>query len=65
MIHYRVGEVSVEEARRVYRACALGARRPIDDDARFAQMLRGANLIVSAWDEDEIVGIARSLTDWR
>ena len=64
MIHYRVGEVSVEEARRVYRACALGARRPIDDDARFAQMLRGANLIVSAWDEDEIVGIARSLTDW-
>lgn len=59
MIHYRVGEVSIKEARAVYRACTLGARRPVDDDTRFSQMLRGANLVVSAWDEDEILGIAR------
>lgn len=63
MIHYRVGEVAVEEAREVYRSCTLGARRPVDDDTRFVQMLRGANLIVSAWNENQIVGIARSLTD--
>lgn len=63
MIDYRVGEVSTEQAREVYRACTLGARRPIEDDKRFAQMLRGANLIVSAWDRNEIVGLARCLTD--
>jgi len=63
MIEYCVGEVAVEEARTVYRACTLGARRPIEDDARFSQMLRGANLIVFCWDENEIVGIARCLTD--
>ena len=63
MIEYRVGEVTLEEARIVYRACTLGARRPIEDDARFAQMLRGANLIVSSWDRNQIVGVARSLTD--
>lgn len=63
MISYRVGEVSMEEAREVYRDCTLGARRPTEDDERFAQMLRGANLIVSAWDDDRIVGVARSLTD--
>jgi GNAT superfamily N-acetyltransferase len=63
MITYRVGEVSGEEAREVYRDCTLGKRRPTEDDQRFTQMLRGANLIVSAWDDDRIVSVARSLTD--
>jgi GNAT superfamily N-acetyltransferase len=65
MIEYRVGEtLDVEAARDLYRSCTLGARRPIEDDARFSLMLQNANLVVAAWDGDLLVGIARTLTDW-
>jgi GNAT superfamily N-acetyltransferase len=55
---------SLEEARALYRACSLGARRPVDDDVRFAAMQANANLIVTAWDGASLVGISRSLTDF-
>ena len=48
----------------LYRASTLGERRPVDDEACMAQMLREANLTITAWDGDLLVGIARSLTDW-
>lgn len=48
----------------LYRDSTLGERRPIDDDGIVADMLRHANLVVTAWDEGRIVGIARSLTDF-
>jgi N-acetylglutamate synthase-like GNAT family acetyltransferase len=41
-----------------------GINRPVEDAERIAQMFVHSNLIVSAWDEDELVGIARSLTDF-
>lgn len=64
-ISYRVGlGFSVEDARDLYRASTLGERRPLDDAERFAQMLSAANLVVSAWDDELLVGIARNLTDW-
>lgn len=52
------------EARDLYRASTLGERRPIDDDARFATMLECANLIVTAWDGDLLVGISRCISDF-
>src|SRR2546425_712541 len=48
----------------LYRASTLGERRPIDDRGRMEQMLRNANLVITAWDEDLLVGISRSLTDF-
>jgi len=41
-----------------------GINRPIDDIDRIAQMYENSNLVVSAWDEDKLVGIARSLSDF-
>ena len=41
-----------------------GINRPIDDIDRIAQMYAHSNLVVSAWDEDKLVGIARSLSDF-
>ena len=41
-----------------------GINRPVEDAERIAQMFVHSNLIVSAWDEDKLVGIARSLTDF-
>jgi GNAT superfamily N-acetyltransferase len=65
MIDYRNDYVpTLAQARELYRSCSLGARRPIDDDARFAAMLANANLTVTAWDAAQLVGIARSVSDF-
>ena len=65
MITYRIGnELDLDAVIELYRASTLGERRPVDDRERMAQMLRNANLVVTAWDGEELVGIARSLTDF-
>jgi GNAT superfamily N-acetyltransferase len=59
--------LAVADFRRVLAESGLGARRPLDDDARLAEMLAGAGLVVSARLADEggrIVGVARCLTDF-
>lgn len=48
----------------LYRASTLGERRPVDDKDCMSLMLRHSNLTITAWDGDQLVGIARSLTDW-
>jgi len=65
MIDYRNDvRPATEQARDLYRASTLGERRPIDDEARFAAMLANANLIVTAWDGELLVGISRCVTDF-
>jgi GNAT superfamily N-acetyltransferase len=54
----------LEQAIELYRVSTLGERRPIDDSARFAAMLVHANLIVTAWEADLLVGISRCVTDF-
>jgi GNAT superfamily N-acetyltransferase len=64
-IVYRYGnELDLDEMLDVYRDSTLGERRPIDDRGIAADMLRHANLVVTAWDRDRLVGIARTLTDF-
>lgn len=53
---------SAEQVASVYRASGL--RRPVDDLPRIQGMLDGANLVISAWDGDALVGVARALTDF-
>ena len=65
LISYRIGnDLSLEEVIELYRASTLGERRPVDDSSRMAAMLQHANLVVTAWDENLLVGISRSLTDF-
>lgn len=42
----------------------LGERRPIDDQVCMEGMVHNANLMVTAWDGDILVGVARSMTDF-
>jgi GNAT superfamily N-acetyltransferase len=64
-IHYRTNApLDLDAAIELYVASTLGERRPVHDRACMAQMLDEANLTVTAWDGDLLVGIARSLTDW-
>lgn len=53
-----------EEAIALYQKSTLGERRPVDRPDIFAGMLKSANLIVTAWDDHRLIGIARSLTDF-
>lgn len=41
-----------------------GIRRPSDDLTRMKKMLDNANLLITAWDGDKLVGVARALTDY-
>ena len=42
----------------------LAERRPVDDAETIAGMLANADLTVSAWDGELLVGVARSVTDF-
>lgn len=54
----------LEETLNLYSHCSLGERRPLSDKTRFQAMLDNANLIITAWDNTRLVGIARCLTDF-
>jgi predicted N-acetyltransferase YhbS len=56
--------ISPEQAIDLYIRSTLGERRPIDKVETFAAMLANANLIISAWDDEKLIGISRSLTDF-
>lgn len=64
-IDYRHGNaLDLDQVIELYRASTLGERRPIDERARMDAMVRHANLVITAWDGAQLVGIARSLTDF-
>lgn len=64
-ISYRINApVSADEFIDLLRRCTLGARRPIEDKGCIEGMLAHANLTATAWDEERLVGIARSVTDF-
>jgi predicted N-acetyltransferase YhbS len=65
MIQYRDNAtITPEEAIDLYIRSTLGERRPIHNVQTFAAMLKNANLTITAWDKDKLVGISRSLTDF-
>lgn len=65
MITYRTGnELNLDQVIELYRASTLGERRPVDERERMAAMLQNANLVITAWDSELLVGLARSITDF-
>jgi predicted N-acetyltransferase YhbS len=64
-IHYRTGnDLDLDQVIELYRASTLGERRPVEDRERMSKMVANANLVISAWEDELMVGIARSLTDF-
>lgn len=65
MITYQVeNNISPSEFKDLLIKSTLGERRPINDFERIKAMLENANLIITAREEDKLVGIARSVTDF-
>jgi len=57
-------DLDLNEVLEVYRSSGLGERRPIADTERMAAMVRTANLVVTCRVDGELVGIARSVSDF-
>ena len=65
VVEYKVNYViSPEQFIDVLSRSTLAERRPVDDLECIEGMLRHANLTVTAWDVDKLIGIARSVTDF-
>lgn len=56
--------ITVEQYIALLKNTSLGERRPLDDEDRIAQMLKHANITVSAWYNERLIGLARGLTDF-
>lgn len=64
-IEYKINEsISADDFIQLLKSCSLGQRRPIDDRECMEGMVSNSNLMVTAWDSDQLVGIARSMTDF-
>ena len=65
MIVYRDdAQITAAQAIDLYIRSGLGERRPVDNPKTFESMLKNANLTITAWDGDQLIGISRSLTDF-
>ena len=64
-ITYKVNfDFELDQVIQLYHDSTLGDRRPVDDRECMFRMMQEANLIVTAWDNDLLVGISRNLTDF-
>lgn len=62
-IDYRTSEhISAEQLAAVFERS--GIQRPTTDLPRLQCMIDNANLTVTAWDGERLVGVARALTDY-
>ena len=65
MIQYQTNTaITTEQFIDVLRRSTLGERRPIDDYECMEGMVNNSNVLVTAWDGDKLVGVARSMTDF-
>lgn len=64
-IKYQINQtISARQFCDLLRNTSLGVRRPLDDIDTIQGMLDHANLLVSAWQDGVLVGLARSVTDF-
>ena len=56
--------ITCEQFIALLNASGLGERRPVDDEQCIEGMLKNSNLMVTAWHKEQLIGIARSVTDF-
>lgn len=62
-ITYKVGVMPLaEQVAQLYDKSEMP--RPTKDKERIQKMLDNSNLVVTAWDNDKLVGVSRGITDW-
>ena len=64
-IEYQINHpISADQFMALLKASTLAERRPVNDLVCMQGMLDNADLTVTAWDGELLVGIARSVTDF-
>jgi GNAT superfamily N-acetyltransferase len=64
-INYKVNvPVTSDQFIELLHESTLGERRPIDDQDCMEGMVKNSNLMVTAWNDEKLIGIARSMTDF-
>ncbi len=64
-IEYKINiPITVEQFISVLKESSLADRRPIDDMKCIKGMVENSNLIITAWDDKNLIGLARSVTDF-
>jgi len=64
-INYKTNApVSTDQFVELLRQSTLAERRPVDDRECMEGVVKNSNLVVSAWDGEKLIGIARSMTDF-
>lgn len=56
--------LDVNQVIALYKKTSLGVRRPVDQPDVFQGMIDNASIVITAWDGEQLVGIARSLSDF-
>ena len=56
--------ISSEQFIDLLRRSTLAERRPVNDSKCIQAMLQHGNLLCTAWDDENLVGVARSVTDF-
>jgi ribosomal protein S18 acetylase RimI-like enzyme len=64
-IDYKINEsITTDQFVELLRNSTLGERRPVDDRVCMDGMISNSNLTVSAWDNSQLVGLSRCMTDF-
>lgn len=63
--YHQETDLSIDEFRDILIRSTLGERRPINQPDRLESMLQHGNLILTARVNGTLIGIARSLTDFK
>ncbi|VAW63916.1 Acetyltransferase, GNAT family [hydrothermal vent metagenome] len=64
-IEYKINTpLSTDQFIELLYASMLSERRPVESRECMEGMVKNSNLIVSAWDGERLIGIARSMTDF-
>lgn len=64
IIYQKDIKLDLDEVIDLYNTSTLGERRPVHNRDVMQGMIDNASLIITAWDGPELVGIARTLTDF-
>jgi ribosomal protein S18 acetylase RimI-like enzyme len=57
-------QISADQFIDLLKRSTLAERRPVNDRSRIEKMLAYGNILVTAWDNDLLVGVSRALSDF-
>lgn len=64
-IHYKNDvTISADQFIDLLKRSTLAERRPVHDQSKIEGMLRHANILITAWSNNTLIGVSRALSDF-